>query len=94
MEPGHLDASLPPTPADIHDCVLEAVEILGTPQELRGLQANFDYDPVYREWGFDGYYFKGPKALVDPGVWVQKICDWLQVNYPDGPLWGMEESCL
>jgi hypothetical protein len=24
-------------------------------------------------------------------VWVQKICDWLQVNYPDGPLWALEE---
>ena len=76
----------------IQTCVLEAVETLGAPEELRPLQNNFDYDPVYREWGFDGYFFKGPKTLVDPGVWVQQICDWLQVNYPKGPLWAMKKS--
>ncbi len=91
MEPGHRRKDFPKMEAhmDIQECVLEAVETLGAPEELRRLQDNFDYDPVYREWGFDGYFFKGPKALVDPGVWVQKICDWLQVNYPDGPLWAM-----
>ena len=96
MEPGHLNESLPAKAAgpDMHDCVREALVTLGAPEELRRLRENFGYDPVYREWGFDGYYFKGPKALVDPGVWVQKICDWLQVNYPDGPFWTMEESYL
>ena len=77
---------------DIQTCVLEAVETLEAPEELRPLQDNFDYDPVYREWGFDGYFFKDPKALVDPGVLVQQICGWLQVNYPNGPLWAMKES--
>jgi hypothetical protein len=96
MEPGRLDESLPATLAgtNIRDCVLEAVATLGAPEELRRLRGHFDDDPVCREWGFDGYYFKGPKALLDPGVWVQKICDRLHVNYPDGPFWGMEESCL
>ena len=96
MEPGHLNESLPAmaSDTDMHDCVLEAVTTLGAPEELRRWRENFDYDPVYREWGFDGYYFRGPKVLVDPGVWVQKICDWLQANYPDGPLWTMEESHL
>ena len=95
MEQTHSDESLSPTAGpEMHDCVLEAVATLGAPEELRRLRKNFDYDPVCREWGFDGYYFKGPKTLVDPGVWVQKICDWLQVNYPDGPLWAMAESYL
>ena len=76
---------------DIQTCVLEAVETLEAPEELRPLQDNFDYDPVYREWGFDGCFFKGPKALVEPGVWVQQICDWLKVNYPNGPLWAMKK---
>ena len=76
----------------MQECVLEVVETLGAPEEMRRLRDNFDYDPVYREWGFDGYYFKGSKVLEDPGVWVQKICDWLQVNYPNGPLWALEES--
>ena len=96
MEPGYLNESLPAKAvgADVIDCVLEAVATLGAPEEMRRLRDNFDYDPVYQEWGFDGYYFKGTKALVDPGVWVQKICDWLQVNYPDGPLWALEEPGL
>jgi hypothetical protein len=81
-----------PANLDTQTCVLEAVETLGVPEELHRMKDNFDYDPVYREWGFDGYYFKGPKALIDPVVWVQKICDWLQANYPAGPLWVMEES--
>ena len=76
---------------EIHDCVREAVESLGVPQELRGLQNNFDYDPVCREWGFDGFFFKGPKALTDPRLWVERICEWLQVNYPDGPIWAVPE---
>ena len=94
MESGHLNESLPTTTAGaaMQECVQEAVETLGAPEEMRRLQDSFDYDPVYREWGFDGYYFKGSKALEDPRVWVQKICDWLQVNYPDGPLWALEES--
>ena len=69
---------------DIQERVREAVETLGAPDELRRRLDNFDCDPVYREWGFDGYYFKGPKSEADTGMWVQKICDWLQVNYPDG----------
>ena len=77
---------------DIQDCVVEAVQALGAPEELRRLQDNFNFDPVYREWGFDGYFFRGPKALVEPQVWVQKICDWLQINYPRGPLWPLEGS--
>ncbi len=91
MEPGHPKKynTATATELDTKECVQEAVETLGAPEELRRLRDNFDYDPVYREWGFDGYYFKGPKALMDPGVWVQKICDWLQVNYPDGPIWTM-----
>ena len=93
MEPGHLikASSAKTAGADVRECVLEAVTALGAPEEMRRLRESFDYDPVYHEWGFDGYYFKGAKALVDPGVWVQKICDWLQVNYPDGPLWALEE---
>jgi hypothetical protein len=76
----------------IQACVLEAVDTLGAPEELRRMRDNFDYDPVYREWGFDGYCFKGSKALADPGAWVQKICDWLQANYPNGPFWAMGKS--
>lgn len=96
MGPGYLYESLPATKAgtDIHNCVLEAVATLRAPEELRCWQENFTYDPICREWGFDGYYFKGPKVQVDPRTWVEKICDWLQVNYPDGPLWGIEEPCL
>jgi hypothetical protein len=94
MAPGKPNEYSPATEAamDIKDWVREAMETLGAPEELRRLGDNFDYDPIYGEWGFDGYYFKGPKALTDPGVWVKKICDWLQVNYPDGPLWTAEES--
>lgn len=94
MEPGHPKEYCTATVADMdsRECVLEAVETLGAPEELYCLRDNFDYDPVYREWGFDGYCFKGTKALMDPGLWVQKICDWLQVNYPDGPLWAMKKS--
>jgi hypothetical protein len=93
MKPGHShEFLLSEADMDIQACVFEAVKTLAAPEELRPLQDNFDYDPVYREWGFDGYYFKGPKALVDPGVWIQKICGWLQVNYPDGPYWAMKQS--
>jgi hypothetical protein len=95
MQPGHLKESLSATDTtDIKKFVLEAIAALGAPEDVYGLRENFDYDPVYREWGFDGYYFKGSKAQVEPEVWVQKICDWLQVNYPDGPLWNLEESRL
>jgi len=93
MKPGHSHKFLlSEVGMDIKACVSEAVKTLGYPEELRPLQDNFDYDPVCREWGFDGYYFKGTKALVDPGVWVQRICDWLQDNYPDGHLWAMKQS--
>jgi hypothetical protein len=93
MKPDHThEFLLSEAGMDLQACVLAAVKTLGAPEELRPLQNNFDYDPVYREWGFDGYYFKGPKALVDPVVLVQNICDWLQVNYPDGPLWAMKPS--
>ncbi len=96
MEPGYRDESWPAMASgtDIQEFVLEALETLGAPEELRRLQENFDYDPVHLQWGFDGYYLKGPKALEDPRVWVQKICDWLQANYPHGPLRVAEESYL
>jgi hypothetical protein len=77
---------------DIRACVMEALETLGAPEALRRLRNNFDYDPVCGEWGFDGYYFKGQKALTDPGVWIEMICDWLQAAYPHGPLWPGQES--
>jgi hypothetical protein len=96
MEHSHPNKDFPAMEVNLEilECVQEAVKTLGVPEELRHLQDNFDYDPFYREWGFDGYFFKGPKALVDPGVWVQKICDRLQLNYPDGPFWAMEESSI
>jgi hypothetical protein len=38
---------------DIQDWAREVVDTLAGPDELRRLLDNFDYDPVYREWGFD-----------------------------------------
>jgi hypothetical protein len=72
---GPLDESLPATLAgtNIRDCVLEAVATLGPPEELRRLREHFDYDPVYREWGFDGYYFKGLKPRWIPGCGCRKF---------------------
>lgn len=69
----------------IPDYVIEAANELKAPVELWLFRNHFAYDPANQEWCFHGPCAKGPKTLADAREWVERICDWLQCKYPEGP---------
>jgi hypothetical protein len=67
------------------DYVFEAAAALGAPAEVWSFRNSFNYDWSCQEWCFSGPSAKGPKALADMREWVERICGWLQSQYPTGP---------
>ncbi len=70
---------------EITDYFIEAAIELDAPVDLWLFRNNFTYDQANQEWRFQGACSKGPKSLADAREWVEKICGWLQYNYPEGP---------
>jgi hypothetical protein len=75
----------------ISDYVAEAVNELNAPAVWL-FRNKFDFDYAGQEWCFTGSCFKGPKSLADAREWVEKICGWLQYQYPDGQPYPVPEA--
>lgn len=69
----------------LENYVNEAAVALAAPQEVWLVRHNFNYDWRGQEWCFSGPCAKGTWALMDMREWVERICGWLQFNYPQGP---------
>jgi hypothetical protein len=71
---------------DNSDYVGEAAEALAAPAEIWLFRDDFFYDQVSREWRFQGSDFPGLRLAGEVRDWLLRICDWLQGNYPAGPV--------
>ena len=68
-------------------CVAQAVNALNIPDEIRQYWIHFKYNPYLEEWGFHGFVMKGRRSIEEVIEWVNRICSWLQCQYPQGPIW-------
>jgi hypothetical protein len=70
---------------EVVDYVVEAATALRAPAEVWLFRNKFNYDWSCQEWSFEGPLSKGPKTLAEMREWVERICGWLQCQYPTGP---------
>ena len=70
---------------EVTDYVFEAAAALRAPVEVWLFRNNFTYDWSCQEWGFAGPCSRGPTTLTEMREWVERICGWLQDQYPGGP---------
>jgi hypothetical protein len=68
-------------------CVAQAVNALNIPDEIRQYWIHFNYNPFLEEWDFHGFVMKGQRSIEEIIEWVNRICSWLQCQYPQGPQW-------
>ncbi len=68
----------------IANCIFEAAMALEVPGELLMYPQIFVYDPADQEWRFTED-LEEPEILDHLKEWMEKMCGWLQYQYPDGP---------
>jgi hypothetical protein len=68
-------------------CVAQAVNALNIPEEIRQYCIHINYNPYLEEWNFHGFIVKSRRSIEEIIEWVNRICSWLQCQYPRGPEW-------
>jgi hypothetical protein len=70
------------------DYLGEAAEALEAPGEIWLFRNRIYYDRDSREWRCSGSDCQGLKFAGEVRDWLLRICDWLQCNYPEGPVYS------
>lgn len=78
--PGQVEGDM-----QVENYIIEAAVALAAPPKVWRLRTSFNYDGRGQEWCFEGPRAPGGQALTDVHEWAQRICGWLQFNYPLGP---------